>query len=187
MRSKSGRMLELALICSIANSSAGMLDSLYLKPPSAPLSVVRKEKRSGTSGETDGKASSENTSESSIPLPTSFSLLSPSRPLWSSSRLVRYSDASLQTMRLAAFVKKRASAIFILSRRLRAHEGDSARVLNGGWLSACVTNSGGRFDCSMRVVGQCNMQQTCHITCVHIWEIAVEQKRKRIQNVLAKS
>ena len=74
----SGRMLELALICSIANSSAGMLDSLYLRPPSAPLSVVRNEKRSGTSGETDGKASSEN---SSIPLPTSFSLLSPSHPL----------------------------------------------------------------------------------------------------------
>ena len=89
--------------------------------------------------------------------------------------LVRYSDASLQTMRLAAFAKKRASAIFILSRRLRAHEGDSARVLNGGWLSACVTKSGGRFDCSMRVVGQCNMQQTCHIICVHIWEIAVEK------------
>ena len=72
--------LELALICSIANSNAGMLDSLYLKPPSAPLSVVKKEKRSGISGETDGKASSEN---SSIPLRTSFSLLSPSRPLWS--------------------------------------------------------------------------------------------------------
>ena len=114
MRLWSGRMLELALICSIANSSAGMLDSLYLRPPSAPLSVVRNEKRSGTSGETDGKASSKN---SSIPLPTSFSLLSPSRPLWSSSRLVRYSDASLQTMRLAAFAKKRASAIFIFSRR----------------------------------------------------------------------
>ena len=28
----------------------------------------------------------------------------------------------------------------------------------------------------MRVVGQCNIQQTC----VHIWEVAVEQNRKRI-------
>ena len=26
----------------------------------------------------------------------------------------------------------------------------------------------------MRVVGQCNIQQTCHVTCVHIWEVAVE-------------